>query len=319
MHPAAFMPAKNNAPPVRAWRLWLCAMLAAVWLAAAGCSPSPPPADDGGSPDAQVQAGAATPTDAVLVPTRMLRENRLHAFAKTSVPPQLQARVEAAWREGRTCWPLDELPFGQRIPQLLHTLAAPGAEARLRQGYDLQFGGADAELQAAARALTLFGMQYLQREHGFSQQQRAHYPQLIQAMGQWAGEAGLGRADAAHAAIRDLTGAARRTGMHSPADFRRLGQHASLERLGDFTAVLKQILRGYGLDVDADLAAMQVDTTAVQSERATVRMRYRLHQRPIEALVDVQRIDGRWYIADLVRNAQAAAQAELPATGGCSA
>ena len=35
--------------------------------------------------------------------------------------------IPLAWREGRTRWPLDELPFGRRLPGLLKSLAVGAA------------------------------------------------------------------------------------------------------------------------------------------------------------------------------------------------
>ncbi len=267
------------------------------------------------------ETAATTPADAVLIPTRLLRQDRLDGFVQVAVPPDLHRQLQAAWQQGRTCWPLEELPFGQRIPGLLQTLSAAGAEQRLRRGFDQQFAGADAELHAAARALTLFGTEYLQREGDFSAQQRQHYPQLVQAVGGWAAATALGDPDRGRAAIQQMTIAARRSGLHTPAHFRQHGLDDSLQRLGGFSRTLKQQLLGYGLDVDVALSGMQTQVQAQQADRATLRIRYRLHRQAIEAEVDVERIDGHWYVSDFLRGTrQALAAPPSSAPGaGCSA
>ena len=108
-------------------------------------------------------AWVTTPADAVLIPTRLLRQDRLDGFVRVAVPPDLHRQLQAAWQQGRTCWPLEELPFGQRIPGLLQTLSAAGAEQRLAangsNGEDgeriqwLEFDRAEAEARSAAGEL----------------------------------------------------------------------------------------------------------------------------------------------------------------------
>ena len=73
-----------------------------------------------------------------------LRRNDLAAYARHAVPPALHARMERAWREGRTIWPLTELPLDDRLPGFITVLSAPGAEKSLLAAYGRQFAGADA-------------------------------------------------------------------------------------------------------------------------------------------------------------------------------
>src|SRR5690606_8733334 len=83
----------------------------------------------GGRQDAD-DAGRAeppTPGETVRLLTAHLADGRLDAFARDAVPPDLHAQLEQAWREGRTRWPLDQLPFAPHIPRAMAALSAPGA------------------------------------------------------------------------------------------------------------------------------------------------------------------------------------------------
>ncbi|HEX2083622.1 MAG TPA: hypothetical protein VHF86_09095, partial [Xanthomonadaceae bacterium] len=51
-----------------------------------------------------------------------------------------------------------------------------------------------------------------------------------------------------------------------------------------------------------------------QADRARVRMRYTLGGSPVEAVVDVERIDGRWYLSDYLRHAREAVRGPEAAT-----
>ena len=284
----------------------------AVVLAAAGCERDAPPADP--VPTLPAQAVTQLAAD--------LRRNDLAAYAHHAVPPQLHVRLETAWREGRTVWPLTELPLDDRFPGFIAALAAQDAERTLVATYRRQFAGADKELHSAAKTVGLFAIQYVRSEAGYSDTERDHHAQLIAAMSAWAQEAPLGDSARAPAAIPQLVSAARATGLAAPDAFARAGMDRSLRRLGPFVQRLKQVVNGYGLDLDAALASVQVTLAEQTGDKARVRVRYQLAGEPVDAYVLVERRDGRWYLSDLLRHAETEAQAppkparaEPPAAG----
>ena len=278
----------------------LPALLAALLaLAAAGC--------DRGQ---RITPGAATePVQAVAQLTRHLRDNDLQAFARDAVPPELRPRLAAAWQTGSTRWPLDELPFDQKIPGIVTALSADKADLQLRRSFDRQFANANTEIHAAATALGLFGVKFLQSDDTLSAEERAHYAQLVSAMSEWGASATLGDPKRGRGAIARLTLAARQTGLREEADFRRFGMDDSLRRLTPLIAALKETLRSYDLDLDQSLDTMTLSLDRQDGDRARVRMRYRLADKAIDTVVAVERIDGHWYLSDFLRNARAAAAA----------
>jgi hypothetical protein len=119
----------------------------------------------------------------------------------------------------------------------------------------------------------------------------------------------LGDPQRARQAIAQLATAARRTGLETPADFAAAGMDGSLQRLAPFAATLKQVLAQYGLALDASLTGMQVTLLQQTGDSARVRMRYQLGGSDIDTVVSLQRVDGRWYLADYLRHARAAVAA----------
>lgn len=93
----------------------------------------------------------------------------------------------------------------------------------------------------------------------------------------------------------------------------------SLKRLSGMSAALKQVLAGYGLQLDDTLAGMEATQVSRSGDRAKVRMRYRFAHQPIEAVVDVERVGAHWYLSDLLRHARSAAEpspaSSTPGTG----
>lgn len=250
------------------------------------------------------------PAQAVLQLADDLRRNDLAGYARHALPPALHARMVSAWREGRTIWPLTELPLDDRLPGFITMLAAPDAEKELLAAYNRQFAGADRELRSAAATLSLFAGQYVEHAPDYGPAERAHYGQLIDALGKWGQQAPLGDPARARVAIPGLVAAARLTGLAGPgpneraATFHRLGMERSLQRLGSFMERFKQMLVAYGLDFDAALAGLQAETVAQEGDHARVRLRYTLAGTPVDTVVPLERRGGRWYLSDLLRHAR---------------
>ena len=270
---------------------------ALVMAMASGCQPEPevPSAADPGT----------TPAGAVAAMAAQLEGGDLAGYARTAVPPALHAELETAWREGRSRWPLSELPLAGKLSPLLAAFSAEGSEKELQAAFDRQFAGAERELDAAAESLAVFGVEYVRNEGEFSDAEREHYAQVIQALGAWAAAAPLADRQRAKASIVRLAAAARAAGLDEPADFTALGMTGSLERLQPFLAATMRTLAEYGLDLHASLDGLAVEAVSQDGDRAVVQVRYPLAGRTITTRVDLERIDGRWYPGDSLRNARA--------------
>ncbi|KRB08117.1 hypothetical protein [Lysobacter sp. Root690] len=271
----------------------------ALLVAAAGCGPDPAPAEP----------VASLPTQAVTQLVADLRRNDLAGYARHALPPELHARLETAWREGRTTWPLTELPLHDRFPTFIAALAAQNAERDLVASFRRQFAGADGELHSAARTLGVFAIQYVRSEAVYSDTERDHHAQLIGAISQWAQTTSLGDSAKGRAAIPQLVSAARATGLAAPDAFAHNGMDRSLRRLGPFVERFKQVLGGYGLDLDAALDSVDATLAEQTGDTARVRIRYQLAGEPVDAYVLVERRQQRWYLSDVLRHAQAEIEA----------
>jgi hypothetical protein len=279
----------------------LTGALLAVSVLAGGCervaSPRTPPKP-------------VLPAQAVQQLVDDLRRDDLAAYARHAVPADLHARLEAAWQEGRTLWPLTELPLDNKFQGFLTALAEPRSEQKLLAAYRRQFAGANTEIRTAAKTLGLFTAQYVAKEAAYSDTERDHYRQLIVALAAWGQRAPLGDAQRARQVIPQMTLAARSTGLGSSDGLRRAGMERSLKRLSPFFVRLERVLaQQYGLDFDAALRDMRVTLAEQTGDQARVRLQYTLAGQPIDAFVLVERRAGRWYLSDLLRRAEAEASA----------
>ncbi|AKC86851.1 hypothetical protein WQ53_08885 [Pseudoxanthomonas suwonensis] len=266
------------------------------------------------SAPAELPGAASEPAGAVRQLAGHLQRNDLVAFARDALPAEEHARLAEAWEQDRTRWPLTELPLDEQLGPLLATLSAPGSEATLRRSFERQMAGQDAALREAARSLALFGTQYVRHQGDYSDEERAHYAQIITALGSWSATAPLGDRKLAAAAIDRLAAAARDTGLDGDPGLDGAGMEDSLRRLGPFAAVVKAVLAGYGLDLDRSLADLRTGLVEEDGDRATVRIHYPLAGSEIDTTVSLTRRDGHWYLTDYLEHA-AALLAEPPADG----
>jgi hypothetical protein len=276
----------------------LLPMLAlALLLGACERAPAPPPAPP----------KPLGPAEALTRLMQDLRRNDLAGYARHAVPPTLHARLETAWRSGHTVWPLTELPLDDRIAPMITALAAPGAERQLKATFKQQFSGAERELRSAASTLGLFAGQYVASAEEYSDEERDHYTQMIAAFSQWGQRAPLADGKRASAALPRLVNAARGTGLTGPEAFAKAGMDKALGRLGPFFRTTKDVLRSYGLDLDATLDGIEVTVAQQTGDTARLRVRYTLAGRPVDAFVRAERRSGQWYLTDLLRHAEAEA------------
>lgn len=246
------------------------------------------------------------PAGAVHQLAQRLHDNDLAGFARAAVPPADYARLETAWREGRSRWPLTELPLDDQLEPLLSALAAPESERQLQQAFKRNFANQDKDLKEAARSLGLFGVQYVKREGVFTDEERAHYAQMIQALSEWAQKAPLSESRRGMAAIPPLVAAARKTGLTDEESFRAAGMTGSLQRLSPFFAQSKTLLAGYGLSLDRSFSELRTELVEQKGEQARVRVHYPLGDREIDTVVSLQRRAGRWYLTDYLGHAEQA-------------
>lgn len=272
-------------------------LVALAWLAP-GCSRDTGPAVS--------LPGASAPADAVRELNTHLVAGDFAAFARDAVPPALHARLDTAWREGRTRWPLDELPLSDTHPRALAALAKDDAEQALLQTFDRQFARSAGELHQTATALGLFAVQFIQRQGEYSPSERDHLTQVVAAIGAWAAQAPLTDRASAIDAIGLLTAAARQARLDTPEAFAEAGMEGALRRMIPVVTAGKQALTRYGLDLDAALSEMRVTLQSQTGDAARLRLQYALAGHPIDTVIDVERRDGRWYVSDFLANAEAA-------------
>lgn len=264
--------------------------------------------------DAAELPGASTePATAVRQLAQYLHDNDLVAYARASVPPAEYAKLEIAWAQGHSRWPLTELPLDDKLPGVLASLSAADAEQRLQGAFKAQIAGQATGVRQAAHSLGLFGVQYLSNQGDYSDEERAHYVQVVGALSDWAVGAPLSDSKLAESTISTLTSAARNTNLTSDEAFQQAGMSASLQQLGPLLHAVKQVLASYGLALDESLSQLRVGLLSERGDEATVRVQYPLAAEQLDIQVALLRRDGHWYLKQTLVEVEAMLQQAVDA------
>ena len=282
---------------------WLAILVVAIALA--GCRRASPPDE--------LPGANSEPAGTVRLLADHLQNNDLQAFARDALPAAEREQLAEAWAQGRSRWPLDELPLDEQLGPGLAILAAPDAEKQLLRSFERQMAGQDRALRDAARSLAVFGTQYVRTQGDYSEEERTHYAQVIAALGAWSTTAPLGDRKRAAAAIGQLTAGARARGLGGDEALAEAGMDGSLRRLGPFAAAIKNVLLDYGLDLDRSLADLRTGLVEEEGDHATVRIHYSLEGSEIDTRASLSRRDGRWYLTDYLEHAAALLATPAPA------
>lgn len=270
-------------------------------------------------------APAPEPVAALQQLAQRFAANDLLGYAQAAVPPAQYARLQAAWANGHSRWPLTELPLDGQLLPMMAALSRPDAPQRLQRSFDTQIAGQATGVRQAAHSMGLFGVQYLRNQSEYEDSQRAHYSQVVDALSRWAAAAPLTDKGRAKSTITLLTATARTTGLSTDAELQAAGMEEALRRLAPFVKAFKTALASYGLSLDTALTELRGEVVSTEGDTAVLRVQYPLAGEQIEAQVRMARRDGHWYLArtleetDALLQAADAAQAEQDARDAAQA
>lgn len=250
-------------------------------------------------------APASEPVAALQQLARHVADDDLVAYARASVPPDQYARLEAAWAAGHSRWPLTELPLDGQLLPLLANLSQPDAPQRLQRSFKAQIAGQATGVRQAAHSMGLFGVQYLRNQADYSEEERAHYVQLVEVLSRWAAAAPLTDKQRATTTITLLTATASTTGLSTDAQLQAAGMEQSLRKLGPFLKAVKTALASYGLPLDTSLREVRGELVSQDGDTAVVHIQYPLASETIDAQVHMTRRQGHWYLTRVLEDTDA--------------
>jgi len=248
-----------------------------------------------------------------------IKDNDLLTYSKLSLPPALHARLEQRWNDELALAP--KLTAAQRKDhaRYMKQMLEPGAEAKLLARYESKMkkfqGEINSQWPMMKGAAQIFVSGAIQANEDLTPAERDHAKAVGQAILEWLKPAMFSDKEKAREAIAVICQTAREINLPEAEQMHQLSMVASLEKGGIALKGLKDLGRVYGADVDESLDTLEaklVDADA-SGNQATVEVNYVLLGKDIHFEIEMTRIDGRWYPADKVHDAQQTLKQALPA------
>lgn len=277
-------------------RLSLRLIAPALGLALAACH--------GNNPAPAVAPPNTTPENAVRADLVLTRNGDFDGLLRSELPPADYQAWRNEWQRERT---QEASPTsGQRahFARLMQKLTAPGAEDKLFKQLQPQL----AQLRAhrEQNLPMLIGILQAAGNHlvqdadsdGLSAAQKQQATQAIAALAAWAQTADFADAGKAKQAIGVICATARKLDLKTLDQWRALDYPQTMQRYAAGWKGLKQLLKIYGLDLDASFDNARLATLGNDGSNARVRETLVLAGKPIVGEIHLVMQDGHWYDAD---------------------
>jgi len=248
-----------------------------------------------------------------------IKDNDLISYSKLSLPPKLHADMERRWAaEHALAPPLTEAQRKDHA-RYMKQMMAPDAETKLFASYQNKLKQFQSDLNSQwpmlQSAAKIFVTSAIQANENLDAGERDHAKAVTGAILKWLNPKIFNDKQKAREAIAVICQTAREIDLPQAEQMKRLSMMQSLEKAGIALKGLKELALVYDVDLDESLdniEARLVDASASGNE-ATVEVKYILLDQDIHFEIEMTRIDGRWYPANSVHNAQQELKQALPA------
>lgn len=269
--------------------------LAAFVLALAACNRNPPP-----STQATVPANT-TPENAVRADLVLTRNGDFDGLLRSTLPSSDYQAWRAEWQRAHSQQPAPTPEQRARFAAVMQKLTAAGAEGALFR--QLQPQVAQLRTHRAENLPMLLGILQaagndLVQNATLSPNQKQQATQAVAALAAWAQSADLADEAKAKQAVGVICATARKLDLRTLDQWRALDYAQVMARYTAGWNGLKQLLKIYGLDLDATFDNAKLETLSNDGTHARVRETLILAGKPIVSEVHLVMQDGHWYDAD---------------------
>lgn len=270
-------------------RIFAIALLTGV-VALAACNKPP------------VAPANTTPEGAVRADLVLTRNGDFDGLLRSTLPPPDYQAWRTAWQRVRAQQPSPTAPQRQQFAQMMRKLTAPDAENALFKQLQPQLAQMSAHRQHSAPMLIgileAAGDHLLENAAGLSPAQKQQARQALTALAGWAGSADFSDKAKAKQAIGIICATARKLDVQTLEQWRALDYSQAMARYGTAWNGLKQLLKIYGLDLDASFDKASLKTLSNDGSHARVRETVVLAGNTIVRNMDLVMQGGHWYDAE---------------------
>jgi hypothetical protein len=288
-------------------------MPCALVFALAACNHGQPPA-------AQSVPAGTTPENALRADLALTRNGDFDGLLRSTLPPADYLAWRDEWQHAHAQQPAPTPAQRAHFAELMQKLTATGAEDKLFKQLQPQIAQLRAHraenLPMLVGILEAAGNDLVQNA-SLSPGQKQQATQAVAALAAWAQTADFTDEAKAKQAIGVICATARKLNIRTIEQWRALDYKQVMARYGIGWSGLKQLLKIYGLDLEATFDNAKLETLSDDGTNARVRETLILAGKPIVSEVHLAMQDGHWYDADQL--AAWRKQHQKPAVGSSSA
>lgn len=295
--------------------------LPAFVLALAACNHSPPPAAQAPAPPPNT-----TPENAVRADLVLTRNGDFDGLLRSTLPQSDYQAWRNAWQQARAQQPAPTPEQRAHFAQLMQKLTAPGAEDKLFK--QLQPQMKQLRTHRAENLPMLLGILQatgndLVQNADLAPDHKQQATQAVAALVAWAQDTDFTDETKAKQAIGVICATARKLDVQTLDQWRALDYAQVMARYATGWTGLKQLLKIYGLDLDATFDNAKLETLSDDDGHARVRETLTLASKPIVSEVHLLEQDGHWYDSDQLaawhkQHQQPAAASSVAASPGAA-
>ena len=247
-----------------------------------------------------------------------IKDNDLVRYSKLSLPPKLHIQTEQRWAAELAHAPALTDTQIKDHARYMKLMMEPGAEAKLFARYESKLKKFQAEINSQwplmQGAAQIFMSGAIQANEDLTADERDHAKAVGQTILKWLKPAVFSDKQKAREAIAVICHTAREVNLPQAKQMHQLSMIASLQKASLGLKALKDIGRIYGADLDESIDNMEAKlvNAGASGNDATVEVNYVLLDQDIKFEIEMTRIDGRWYPADSIQDAQQTLKQVLP-------
>lgn len=246
-----------------------------------------------------------------------LRKGDLLGFLNLALPPERFQEMQARWPERIKQDPATE-EEKREFAEAMAKMTAEGAEEKLFAELEPQLAKAEAEMGAQLPLMVGMGrgfaVQAINQSEQLSGEQKQQAVQFVDAFARWIESAQPFDRERARKALASMVATARKLGIKTLDEVEAMDFETAMRKAGEVYLGVRDVLKVYGLDLDAALASVQAEVKSVEGDQAVVVVRYTLFDQPLSFETRMTRREGRWYGSEALREFERVAKAE--ASGG---
>lgn len=241
----------------------------------------------------------STPEAALESMVANLKGNNIMGLMKTMMPADALDKARAEYIKERDEAEITDAERAQ-FDQTIVKLTSDGAEDAMLAELEPQLATMGAQLPMMMAFGQMAVAAAIQENADLSPEQKSQATESMNATFKAIQDADVTNPELLREAVGKLCDTARSMELTTLDEFRALSFDDAMGKVGIALGGAKEVLGVYGLSVDSMFDSMQTETISTDGDAAKVKVSYEIFGSPQSSEVTMTKIDGEWYVKDLI-------------------